>query len=194
MNAASQTLASKPFRLIVGLGNPGAEYAHTRHNVGFMLLDRLAARAGVAWRREREWKAEIAQVDGMILCKPLSYMNLSGKPVGAVSRFYKTAPAETLLIYDDVALPLGKLRLRPGGSAGGHNGVKSIIETLGTHEIPRLKIGIGAAAEGEEMVSHVLGRFTPAETPVIEEAIDRALGAVEYVQTRGLIAAMNQFN
>ena len=194
MNAASQTLAAKPFRLIVGLGNPGPEYAQTRHNVGFMVLDRLAARAGVAWRKEREWKAEIAQMDGAVLCKPLSYMNLSGKPVGAVARFYKTSPAEILLIYDDVALPLGKLRFRPGGSAGGHNGVKSIIDSLGTQAIPRLKIGIGSASEGEGMVDHVLGRFTPAEIPVIEEAINRALGAVEYVQTRGLPAAMNQFN
>lgn len=159
-----------------------------------MLLDKLAARSGATWRKEREWKAEVALCNGVVLCKPLSYMNLSGKPVGAVTRFYKTAPTETLLIYDDVALPLGKLRFRPGGSAGGHNGVKSIIECLGTTEVPRLKIGIGAAGDNEAMVSHVLGRFSPAETPVLEEALDLALSAVECAQTRGLHAAMNQFN
>lgn len=187
-------------RLVVGLGNPGAEYEKTRHNVGFMVLDHLVGPAGgesgsPVWRKVREWKAEIARsAGGLILCKPLSYMNLSGKTVGSVARFYKAAPAETLVIYDDVALPLGKLRLRPGGSAGGHNGIKSIIEHLGTQAFPRLRIGIGAAGEQEAMISHVLGKFSPAETPAIEEAIDRAARAVDTMQTRGLSAAMNQFN
>lgn len=186
-------------RLVVGLGNPGREYENTRHNVGFMVVEQLAAQAAGAsgptpWRAVREWKAEIAQIDGLLLCKPMSYMNLSGKPVGAVARFYKIAPAEILIVYDDVALPLGKLRLRPGGSAGGHNGLKSLIEQLGTQAFPRLRIGIGAAGESEAMISHVLGKFSPAEKPAIEEALDLATRAVEYVHNRGLLAAMNQFN
>jgi len=201
LNAASAQ-EFPAIRLVVGLGNPGAEYEKTRHNVGFMVVDRLLGpdRAGSeagssSWRKVREWKAEIARsASGLILCKPLSYMNLSGKTVGSVARFYKAAPEETLVIYDDVALPLGKLRLRPGGSAGGHNGIKSIIEHLGTQAFPRLRIGIGAAGEREGMISHVLGKFSPAETPVIEEAIDRAARAVDTMQTRGLPAAMNQFN
>lgn len=186
-------------RLIVGLGNPGAEYEKTRHNVGFMVLDRLigpaGAESGGTWHKVREWKAEIARAtSGLILCKPLSYMNLSGRTVGAVARYYKATPAEILVIYDDLDLPLGKLRLRLGGSAGGHNGIKSIIEHLGTQAFPRLRIGIGAAGEQEGAITHVLGRFSPAETPVIEEAMDRAAKAVDYAQTRGLLAAMNQFN
>ena len=133
------------FRLIVGLGNPGREYERTRHNVGFMVLDKLASRSGAAWRTEKDWKAEVAAAEGVVYCKPSSYMNLSGAPVNAVARFYKTGPAQTLVVYDDMALPLGKLRFRSGGSAGGHNGMASVIERLGTPEVPRLRIGIGNA-------------------------------------------------
>lgn len=142
---------------------------------------------------EREWKAEVAAQEGIVYCKPTSFMNLSGKPVAAVSRFYKVPPAETLVIYDDLALPLGKLRLRPDGSAGGHNGIQSIIEHLGTREVPRLRIGIGGAGE-EGMVSHVLGRFSPAEMPALEDALNRAEKAVAFLQAHGLEATMNQFN
>ena len=104
--------------MIAGLGHPGREYEHTRHNVGFMVLDRLAVRLGAAWRTEKEWKAEVALHDGVVYCKPTSYMNLSGKPIGAVARFSKVEPEQALIVYDDLALPLGKLRLRSGGSAG----------------------------------------------------------------------------
>ena len=158
-----------------------------------MVLDRLAARAGVHWRKEKEWKAEVASHEGVVFCKPASYMNLSGKPVSAVAHFYKTAPEEMVVVYDDLALPLGKLRFRPGGSAGGHNGIRSIIEQLGSSEVPRLRIGIGGAAQGG-MVSHVLGSFSKPEIPVLEEALDRAVEAIEFAQTHGLPAAMNQFN
>ncbi len=181
-----------PFRLIVGLGNPGREYERTRHNVGFMVLDKLAARSGATWRKEKAWKAEVADCEGVTCCKPTSYMNLSGGPVSAVARFYKASPAQTLVVYDDLALPLGKLRLRPEGSAGGHNGMQSIIDHLGTAAVPRLRIGIGEATGG--MVGHVLGRFAPAELPELEAALDRAVDAIETIQTRGLQAAMNQFN
>ncbi|XHR28689.1 MAG: aminoacyl-tRNA hydrolase [Chthoniobacteraceae bacterium] len=181
------------FRLIVGLGNPGREYERTRHNVGFMVLDKLAARSGANWRVEKDWKAEVAAAEGVVYCKPSSFMNLSGGPVNAVARFYKTGPAETLVVYDDLALPLGKLRLRTGGSAGGHNGMASVIERLGTPAVPRLRIGIGAAVPGS-MVGHVLGRFSPEEAPELEAALDRAVSAIEIAQNNGLPAAMNQFN
>ena len=184
--------ARSPFRLIVGLGNPGREYERTRHNVGFMVLDKLAARSGAAWRKEKTWKAEVADCEGVICCKPTSFMNLSGGPVSRVAHFYKASPAQTLVIFDDLALPLGKLRLRPEGSAGGHNGMQSVIDHLGTRAVPRLRVGIGEASGG--MVGHVLGRFAPAELPELEAALDRAVDAIEFIQTRGLQAAMNQFN
>ncbi len=196
MEAAPQNSRPPGFRLIVGLGNPGREYERTRHNVGFMVLDRLVAESGAQWRTEREWKAEVAaqpKERGVIYCKPTSFMNLSGKPVAAVARFYKVPPAEMLVVYDDLALPLGKLRFRPGGSAGGHNGIASIIEHLGTREVPRLRIGIGGSGD-EGMVSHVLGRFSPAEMPALEDALNRAEKAIAFAQTRGIEAAMNQFN
>ena len=184
--------ARASFRLIVGLGNPGREYERTRHNVGFMVLDKLAARSRASWRVEKEWKAEVAGCDGVVCCKPTSYMNLSGKPVSAVAHFYKVTPAQTLIVYDDLALPLGKLRFRPEGSAGGHNGMQSVIDQLGTREVPRLRIGIGASGGG--MISHVLGRFTAEELPELEDALDRAVAAIEIAQNRGLQAAMNHFN
>jgi len=184
--------ASPSFRLIAGLGNPGREYECTRHNVGFMVLDKLAARSGATWRVEKDWNAEVTACDGVVCCKPTSYMNLSGKPVSAVAHFYKVAPAETLIVFDDLALPLGKLRFRPDGSAGGHNGMQSVIDQLGTQEVPRLRIGIGSASSG--MIDHVLGRFTAGELPEVEAALDRAMEAIAFAQNRGLQAAMNQFN
>jgi len=162
-----------------------------------MLVDRLAALSGVPWSRVRvagrDLAAETSRYEGALLCKPMSYMNLSGGPVAGVARFYRIAPAEMLLVYDDVALPLGKLRLRARGSAGGHNGVRSIIEHLGTDSIARLRIGIGEAP-GEAMVSHVLGRFSPREETQLEETLILAMQAVDVTRTRGLPAAMNQFN
>jgi len=185
--------AARPsFRLIVGLGNPGREYEQTRHNVGFMVLDKLAARSGTAWRTEKKWKAHVADCGGVVCCKPTSYMNLSGNPVNGVAHFYKVPPSEMLIVFDDLALPLGKLRFRPDGSAGGHNGMQSIIDQLGTREIPRLRIGIGETTGS--MVSHVLGRFGAEELPELEAALDRAVDAIAFAQNRGLQAAMNHFN
>ena len=184
--------ARPPFRLIVGLGNPGREYERTRHNVGFMVLDKLAARSGAPWRTERQWKAQVADRGGIVYCKPLSFMNLSGIPAHSVASFYKVPPAETLVVYDDLALPLGKLRFRPDGSAGGHNGMQSILDQLGTSKVPRLRLGIGAANAG--MVGHVLGHFSAEELPELETALDQAADAIQFAQNRGLQAAMNQFN
>ena len=179
------------FRLIAGLGNPGREYENTRHNAGFMIMDRLAERAGVPFRKESKWDAAVANASGLLLCKPQSYMNLSGEPLAALARFYKIEPSQMLAVYDDVALPLGKLRIRPGGSSGGHNGMTSILQHMG--DIPRLRIGIGAA-DGQPMVQHVLGKFSVDERPVLAEAIDRAVAAIDCLQKDGLDAAMNQFN
>ena len=180
------------FRLIVGLGNPGREYRGTRHNVGFMIADRLAAAARAEWRTEKSWQAGVARVGDVWLCKPLTYMNLSGAAVHGVASFYKIEPAQVLIVLDDMALPLGKLRLRPDGSAGVHNGLKSIIEHFGTPAVPRLRIGIGAAPG--EATGHVLGRFTLEENAALAQSLDRAVEAVDCLSTRGLEAAMNAFN
>ena len=179
------------FRLIAGLGNPGREYEETRHNAGFMIADRLAQRAGVAFRLEPKWNAAIALTGGVILCKPQSFMNLSGQPIAAVAHFYKVPPARILAIFDDAALPLGRIRIRPGGSSGGHNGMESILEHAG--DIARLRIGIGAA-DGRPMVQHVLGKFLPDERPILGAAIERAIQALDCLQSDGIDAAMNQFN
>ncbi|MEI8340790.1 MAG: aminoacyl-tRNA hydrolase [Verrucomicrobiota bacterium] len=183
---------SKPtFRLLVGLGNPGREYEKTRHNVGFMILDRLASRDGAGFSFQKNWRAEIATHGCTIYCKPQSFMNLSGEPLAAVSRFYKIPANEILVVLDDAALPLGRLRIRPGGSTGGHNGLKSIVEQIG--DVPRLRVGIGAAS-GCEMTGHVLGRFTAKEMPVLEESLGRAVEAIDFVRENGIEAAMNKFN
>ena len=181
------------FQLIVGLGNPGRDYAETRHNVGFMILDRMAARAGAEWQKEKRRQAELARVGDTWLCKPQTYMNLSGEAVTSATGFYKIPARAVLVIYDDMALPLGKLRLRAEGSAGGHNGLQSIIDHLGTPAVPRLRVGIGGAQPGEA-VGHVLGRFRPDEQTLLQETLDRTLAAVECAQTQGFSAAMNAFN
>jgi peptidyl-tRNA hydrolase, PTH1 family len=181
------------FPLLVGLGNPGREYTDTRHNVGFMILDRLATSAHAEWRTERRWQAQLARVGEAWLCKPLTYMNLSGQAAASASGFYKIPRDRMLVILDDMALPLGKLRLRPSGSAGGHNGLQSILDHFGGPEVARLRVGIGPAGPGEA-VGHVLGRFSPEEKPVLDAAIDRAIAAIDCAQTRGLQEAMNAFN
>lgn len=179
-------------RLLVGLGNPGAEYEKTRHNIGFMALERLAQ--GVAeWKKERVWQAQIARVEGVILCKPETFMNLSGRAVAAVARFYQIPADAILVVLDEMALPLGKLRLRAGGNAAGHNGMKSVMEVIGTQEIARLRLGIGGAAPGEA-VGHVLGKFRKDEWPAVEEMLARSEEAIRMVKNEGLPAAMNAFN
>jgi PTH1 family peptidyl-tRNA hydrolase len=158
-----------------------------------MIADRLATKNRAEFRTERGWKAAVAKTGDLLLCKPLTYMNLSGEPVRALCDFYKIAPAEVIVVLDDTALPLGRLRLRADGSAGGHNGLKSIIEHLGTPVVPRLRIGIGGAEPGGA-VGHVLGRFSPDEKPVLEQSLDRAEAALAVAMERGLPAAMNAYN
>lgn len=182
-----------PYRLLVGLGNPGREYRDTRHNIGFMVVERLATAARATWQNEKAWQAELARAGETLLCKPLTFMNLSGVAVGLIASFYKIPPAEILVLLDDMALPLGKLRLRANGSSGGHQGLQSIIEHLGTEEVARLRVGIGAAEPGGA-VGHVLGRFALEEAAVLQQSLDRVLEAIAAAQTRGLAAAMNAYN
>ena len=189
---AKSMSASTGFRLIVGLGNPGREYENTRHNVGFMVLDRLL-QGRAEWRRETAWNALVASWEGSIFCKPQTYMNLSGGPVAGIARFFKIPVDAILVVSDDMALPIGKLRIRSQGSAGGHNGLKSIFESLGTNEVARLRVGIGACP-GLEASGHVLGRFTEAEAQDLGEALDRAQAAVLCAKSDGLMKAMNAFN
>jgi PTH1 family peptidyl-tRNA hydrolase len=180
--------------LIVGLGNPGREYAGTRHNVGFMVLDQISRSKEAPFRHVKEWQADVASDSGTYYCKPMSFMNRSGRPLGSICRYYKISPEDVLIVYDDVALPLGKLRIRRGGSAGSHNGLQSVIDHLGSTSIPRLRIGIGAAENSGNMISHVLGAFSEKEHETVTNAVDRACEAVETIQRQGLEAAMNQYN
>ena len=180
-------------RLVAGLGNPGPEHERTRHNIGFAVLDRLAVDAGVNWQREAKWGAYIARSDSIFLVKPMTYMNRSGEPLLAIAQFYKIDPSEMLIVFDDMALELGRLRLRLEGGTGGHNGLDSIIVSLGTDQIARLRIGIGAAPE-RGATDYVLGRFFEEEIPVVEDAITRATAAVKWSIDKGFVSAMNTFN
>lgn len=185
-----------PF-LIVGLGNPGREYRANRHNVGFMLLDRLAARLGLTFSR-LESKALVTrgEFEGcqLVLAKPQTYMNLSGQAVGALLRFYKVSPDNLLVAYDDVDLPLGTLRLRPSGGSAGQKGMASIIEKLGTQDFPRLRIGIGHPPGRMEAAAYVLQDFSAAEIEMLSATLDRAVEAALTFVTEGLTTAMNRYN
>ena len=185
--------------LVSGLGNPGPEYAATRHNIGFVLADRLAARWGAAWRLEKKFKAQLARVerDGktVILCQPQTFMNASGEAVGALARFYQLPPERVLIAVDDADLPLGQLRMRAEGSSGGHHGLDSIEQQLGTRGYPRLRLGIGRRADDQrEITDYVLGRFDASERKTMEEVLDRAMQQVECWLSAGIGEAMNKFN
>ena len=184
-------------KLIVGLGNPGHEYRDTRHNVGFKVVDALAHRHGVSSWSEKfgglEGKARVNEML-VILVKPLSYMNLSGQAVQGFSAFYKVEAPDVLVIVDDVELPLGRLRARPGGGAGGHNGLKSVIQSLGTEDFPRLRVGVGRGEDGKNLSNFVLGRFTEDEHEIISAAVLRAADASELFIEKGIGPAMNMFN
>ena len=180
-------------RLIAGLGNPGPEYGATRHNIGFMVVDQLAAQFGSAWEKSTKWDALSAKCGAVLLVKPLSFMNRSGYPVFAVAQFYKIEPQQILVALDDLALPLGRLRLRDRGGSGGHNGLDSVIAQFGTEEIARLRIGIGAAPR-EGSADYVLSHFFDEEKPIVRSTIDRAVEALKCAIDNGLISAMNTFN
>jgi len=180
-------------RLVVGLGNPGPEYDRTRHNVGFAVLDKLAAESGLAWERSAKWGAYWTKAGDVFLLKPMAYMNRSGGPSAAFAQFYKVEPGEMLIVLDDLALELGRLRIRFEGGTGGHNGLESIITTFGTENIPRLRFGIGAAP-GSAAVDYVLGRFFEEEQPIVGKAVNRAVEAVKCAIDKGVLSAMNTFN
>lgn len=182
-------------KIIVGLGNPGREYAQTRHNIGFMVVDRLAQLASASgWKRR--FQADLCETvfegEPVVLVKPQTYMNLSGHAVRQVVHWYRVPVSDLLVIFDDLDLPFGALRLRARGSAGGHRGLASIIEQLGTQDVPRLRIGIGRGPG--EATAHVLSRFTSEEAQRLPLIIDRAVEAVRLWLTAGITAAMNEIN
>ena len=182
-------------KLIVGLGNPGAKYRGTRHNIGFAVLDELAARWQVSFE-SAPVDALIAKVRGadeVLLAKPLTFMNASGEAVGALLRYYKIEIADLLVVVDDVQLPLGKLRARVRGSAGGHNGLKSIVAHVGD-AFSRLRIGVGRGDPRRDLADHVLTRFDADEAAEVERVTARAADAAEMFVTSGIGAVMNGFN
>jgi len=185
-----------PF-LIVGLGNPGAEFRHNRHNVGFMLLDYLADRLGESFLRielnSLLTKAKY-QDKRLLLAKPQTFMNLSGQAVGRLVKYYKIPLESLLIVYDDVDLPLESIRIRPNGGSGGHKGVASIIEHLGTNEFPRLRLGIGRPTGQKNAAAHVLQDFNKEENEFLEVTLERAVDAVLVFVSAGLETAMNKYN
>ena len=184
--------------LLVCLGNPGREYANTRHNIGFLAADALEKRCGVKINKLK-YRALTGEVrlggQRVLVLKPQTYMNLSGEAVKLAGGFYKIPPEHVLVISDDVALPLGKLRIRAGGSAGGHNGLKNIIAHLGTDQFPRIRVGVGAPAHPDhEMVDWVIGNFTPQERKTVDAAVEKALDAAECLIEKGVQEAQNRYN
>jgi PTH1 family peptidyl-tRNA hydrolase len=183
-------------KLIIGLGNPGRKYAGNRHNVGFQCLDRLAEAWGLSFS-QRKHKALLAQgeIAGLkvILAKPQTFMNLSGDAVQQMARFHRVPPDNILVIYDDLDLPVGRIRLRPEGGSGGHKGMKSLIEHLGTNGFPRLRVGIGRPTHGDP-VDYVLDDFTLDERITIDVVYEKVVSAVELWLTEGVAAAMNRYN
>ncbi|MBW4544539.1 MAG: aminoacyl-tRNA hydrolase [Symplocastrum torsivum CPER-KK1] len=186
-------------QLIVGLGNPEAKYEKTRHNIGFDAVDALAKRSQISWNENRRFQAlfgegQASRVDKLRLLKPLTYMNRSGQAIRAATDWYKLPPESVLIIYDDMDLPVGRLRLRLSGSAGGHNGMKSAIAHLGTQNFPRLRIGIGKSGTDKDTVSHVLGKFSPQETQLMSEVLQVVVDAVELALRQGVEKAMSLYN
>ncbi len=184
--------------LVVGLGNPGPEYAKTRHNVGFMLIDELSARLKVAVTKPLfKSLTGMAEVAGekVVLAKPQTYMNLSGNSVAALMNWFKLPLSSLVVVYDDIDLPLGKIRIRAGGGHGGHKGMESIIKQMGSDNFARVKIGVGRPSNpGYDVADWVLGRFGEEDEKLIREALERAAGAVITIITNGPEAAMNSFN
>jgi peptidyl-tRNA hydrolase, PTH1 family len=201
----AKTAAAKPApevirpQLIVGLGNPGAKFEGTRHNIGFVVLDALARAWNVPLTEQKKFHGWFGE--GMAprsrkvrLLKPSTYMNDSGRSMRAVLDWYKIPPEAVLVVYDDMALPVGRLRLRLSGSAGGQNGMKSAIAHLGTDKFPRLRLGIGSQTAGRDAVDHVLGSFAPADKAVMTEVLDLAVGAIETALDQGVQQSMNRYN
>lgn len=186
------------WHLIVGLGNPGAEYARTRHNAGFAVLEKLAGRWRADWSAARKFHSRLARVGrgerSVLLCQPQTFMNVSGQAVGALMDFYHVPLPQLLVVVDDADLPLGEIRLRQRGSSGGHHGLESIEQHLATREFARLRIGIGRKDGAREITDHVLGRFNAIEAAVMEKVLTAAADQLECWLDAGIQKAMNQFN
>jgi len=184
--------------LIVGLGNPGAEYAKTRHNAGFLLVGKLAELWKAGWTKERKFAARVAKAGrhgkNVLLAEPQTFMNLSGEAVGGLVKFYQLPLEKIMVVVDDADLPLGEIRLRPGGGSGGHHGLDSVTQHLGSKEFARLRIGIGRRNEAREITGHVLGKFSAEENALLEKVLERAAGQMECWLAAGLQKAMSQFN
>lgn len=184
-------------KLIVGLGNPGSEYERTRHNVGWHVVDAFARKFRIAVdKHEKNAMTGQGRVGGgsVVVAKPLTYMNLSGGAVKLLVETYAESPADLLVVYDDIDLPVGKIRIRPGGSAGTHNGMRSIVEALGTEAFPRLRIGIHGERDDAHLRDYVLDQFTPQEAEIVARSIDRAVDALVLFCRDDLKRAMNEFN
>ncbi len=184
---------------MVGLGNPGAEYAHTRHNAGFLVAEELARRARTDWKFEKKFDVRLAKLDlggrKVLLAEPQTFMNASGEAVGAVLDFYRVPISHLLVIVDDADLPLGEIRLRTKGSSGGHHGLESIEQHLGSREFARLKVGIDRTKDGRrEITGHVLGKFSRDEAKMLEKVLQRAADQAECWVAEGIQKAMNRFN
>ena len=188
-------------KIVLGLGNPGRRYRLTRHNIGFGVVERLAERGGVKfradeWLRSRAWVADLDTDSGpVVLAKPRTYMNRSGRAAVALCRRYDVSPGGLLVVHDDADMALGRIRIRRQGSAGGHNGIRSLIETLLSTEFPRIKLGVrGEGREEAELADYVLEQFDEDERPVADELVSLAVDAVDAVLREGIAAAMNEFN
>jgi len=186
-------------KLVVGLGNPGRQYERTRHNVGFMVLDEMARRRGLEFSsgQSDSWTAKLRGEGGApvaVLAKPSTFMNLSGQAVSGLRGFYKIEVPEILIVADDVNLPLGRLRARARGSEGGHNGLRSVAEQLGTLEYPRLRIGVGRGDTRRDLADHVLGGFDPDEWVEINRVVERAADAADVFIADGIEKVMNTYN
>lgn len=190
-----------PLRIVVGLGNPGSRYRSTRHNIGFRVVEHLAERRGVAFSAEGElksrvWTAELQTLSGrLVLAKPRTYMNRSGRAALALCRHYDVTPAELVVVYDDADLQLGRIRIRPGGGSGGHNGVRSLMEVLGTGDFQRVRLGVrGEGREQSDLADYVLRPFRPEERRIAEALVGVGAEALETLLGEGLSAAMNKYN
>ena len=184
--------------LIVGLGNPGEKYARTRHNAGFLLVEKLAERWKANWNDEKKFRSRVAKAEQggrkLFLAEPQTFMNCSGEAVGAMAVFYKIPPTQLVVAVDDADLPFGEIRLRKSGSSGGHHGLENIEQHLSTREFPRLRIGIGRRDGVREITNYVLGQFTTAENELLEKVLTRAADQVECWFSEGIDKAMSKFN
>ena len=186
-------------RLIVGLGNPGPEYRDTRHNVGFRVVDEIARRHQLTWAMAPSQVPDAFVVKKfgavpVLLAKPLTFMNLSGAAVAALARYYDVAPSDLLVVFDDVDLPFGRIRARAVGSAGTHNGLRSVVESLGTTEFPRLRVGVGRGDARRDLADHVLSKFERDESAALESVIARAADAAEMFAADDILKVMNVYN